>query len=57
MEFLIQLKSVLSLSRISFNPRYANYVDFLADPEFVANSSLSGGPRSGGATLPPWRVA
>ena len=43
------------LARISFNLRYAEYVDFLADPEFVANGSLPGGPRSGGATLPPWR--
>ena len=51
LEFLIQLKSVQSLSRISFNLRYAEYVDCLADPEFVANGSLPGGPRSGGATL------
>ena len=50
-EFLIQLKSAQSLSRISFNLRYAEYVDCLADPEFVANGSLPGGPRSGGATL------
>jgi len=31
-EFLIQLKSVQSLSRISFNLRYAEYVDFFGRP-------------------------
>jgi PKD repeat protein len=35
-EFPIQLKSIQPLSGISFNLRYADYVDFLADPEFVS---------------------
>lgn len=42
-EFPIQLKSVQSLSGLSFNLRYADYVDFLADPEFVASGFLPGG--------------
>jgi hypothetical protein len=42
-EFPIQLKNIQPLSGLSFNLLYADYVDFLVDPEFIASSFLQGG--------------
>lgn len=42
-QFPIQLKNIQALSGLSFNLRYADYVDFLADPEFVPSGFLPPG--------------
>ena len=42
-EFPIQLKTTQALSGLTFNLRYADYVDFLADPEFTPSGFLPGG--------------